>query len=151
MEVRIDGEKLRDIIKSKGYTLTQFADMSGLHQPDVSRYLNGQRVPSMATINSMCFVLGIGVDDIKQKEETASSVIVGAETSEALESLKKEVASLKSDLSMMAKMLIQINKTLNEAKAQSELNKEEITATYNKAVDISSNVAKIYGKLVKKY
>ena len=150
-EYTLDENKVRALLKEKGLNQKQFAKLCGINESTFANYVNGRRTAPKANVNAICFTLGCTPEDIEKKDVTASSIITNAMNDEAMASLKREIEGLRLDLQNMAKMLLQINKTVNETKGQAELNAEELKAIFNKQTDCASNVAKIYGKVNHKF
>lgn len=59
-----DRDKLRVLLKRKGYTTYDFAKLLGVCQSTVSHYLNGRNKPSFIHMRKMAEVLMVDVDDL---------------------------------------------------------------------------------------
>jgi len=146
-----DKNALKQIMNEKGFTNRKLADACGLGHSTIDKYLHQENAPAHV-VRLITLVLGCTEEDLERKPmQSASSIINDAIRSDEIDGLKREISALRTDLQNMAKMLIQINKTANETKAQAELNAEQLTATFNKQTETASNVAKIYGKINHKY
>lgn len=60
----IFAEELEAKINEYGTTQTEFAEDCGLAKSTVSRYLNGQAVPSIFALINMSHVLGCSIDEL---------------------------------------------------------------------------------------
>lgn len=63
-------DRLRDILKQRGLTLKTFSEMSGISQPNLSNYINGNISPTLDTLEKIAKALDVDVQDLfPQKEE----------------------------------------------------------------------------------
>lgn len=64
-------ERLRDILKERGLTLKAFSEMSGISQPNLSNYINGNISPTLETVDKIAKSLNIDIQDLfpKNKED----------------------------------------------------------------------------------
>ena len=62
-------ERLRDILKERGLTLRAFAEMSGISQPNLSNYINGNISPTLETLDKIAKSLDMSVRDLFQEED----------------------------------------------------------------------------------
>lgn len=64
-------ERLRDILKERGLTLKAFSEMSGISQPNLSNYINGNISPTLETIDKIAKSLNLDIQDLfpKNKED----------------------------------------------------------------------------------
>lgn len=70
-------ERLRDILKERGLTLKAFSDLSGISQPNLSNYINGNISPTLDTLDKIAKALNIEVQDLfPQKEHIKIYVVV---------------------------------------------------------------------------
>lgn len=74
-------ERLRDILKERGLTLKAFADLSGISQPNLSNYINGNISPTLDTLDKIAKALNIEVQDLfPQKEQVEIFAVVSGKT-----------------------------------------------------------------------
>lgn len=62
-------ERLRDILKERGLTLKTFSEMSGISQPNLSNYINGNISPTLDTLDKIAKSLDLDVQDLFPKKE----------------------------------------------------------------------------------
>lgn len=64
-------ERLRDILKERGLTLKAFSEMSGISQPNLSNYINGNISPTLDTLDKIAKSLNLNIQDLfpKSKED----------------------------------------------------------------------------------
>ncbi|MDE5845702.1 MAG: helix-turn-helix domain-containing protein [Muribaculaceae bacterium] len=64
-------ERLRDILKERRLTLKAFSEMSGISQPNLSNYINGNISPTLETIDKIAKSLNLDIQDLfpKSKED----------------------------------------------------------------------------------
>lgn len=56
--------RLRDILKDRGLTLKAFSEISGISQPNLSNYINGNISPTLDTLDKIAKSLGLEVQDL---------------------------------------------------------------------------------------
>ena len=152
----IDGKKLEKFLFDQGYTNAKFAAETGLSKWSISQYINNHQAPSRPSVMAMCGVLGIKYEDIKPEvkaptKSVVSQVLENNSMSAEIKVLNEKIDSLAADMGKLAAIILDIQKVSNEAKAQAQLNHDELTAIFNKATDISSATNKVLGKLIHKY
>ena len=59
------GLRLRQMLYRKGITQMAFAEMSGISQVMISKYINGKASPSLYAIDKIAKVLGCSVDELR--------------------------------------------------------------------------------------
>lgn len=68
------GKKLKTFRKSHGLTQNEFADKLGIERSNISRYENGDTLPSIETFLEMCNILNIDIENfvkyINEEKET---------------------------------------------------------------------------------
>ncbi len=77
------GSRLRELRSSKGWTLEELAERSGLSKPFLSRLESGERQPSIAAVLTLARVFGVPMGslfEIRQDDENCQVVRVGATT-----------------------------------------------------------------------
>lgn len=62
-------ERLRDILKERGLTLKAFSKMSGISQPNLSNYINGNISPTLETIDKIAKSLNLDIQDLFPKSK----------------------------------------------------------------------------------
>lgn len=63
-------DRLRDILKERGLTLKAFSEMSGISQPNLSNYINGNISPTLDTLDKIAKALKVEIQDLfPQKEQ----------------------------------------------------------------------------------
>lgn len=153
---KFDGQKLKEIYTKNGITQKQLAESCGLGMSTLQRYIQYDEAP-VTVVKLICLTLGIEESELDFKQEakkTPSDVLNESKTMDEIAKLSNEFVklnkrldSMENDLHTMVRAIIECTKTSNEAKAQVDLNREQIEAVFNKCTDISSNVAKCYGIL----
>ena len=58
------GKRLKVFRKSQGLTQNEFADKLGVERSNISRYENGETLPSIETFLEMCNILNIDIENI---------------------------------------------------------------------------------------
>lgn len=58
--------KLRRIMRMRGVNQTMLSEMTGIPQPQISRYLSAQNVPSFLVLEKMCRVLKCSMDEFRR-------------------------------------------------------------------------------------
>lgn len=61
-EVQNMADRLKAALKYRGLSQKQFAELSGLTESSVSRYLSGERVPRTDTAIKICDILNVSLD-----------------------------------------------------------------------------------------
>lgn len=61
-------ERLRDILKERGLTLKAFSEVSGISQPNLSNYINGNISPTLDTLEKIAKALRIEIQDLFPKK-----------------------------------------------------------------------------------
>lgn len=56
--------RLYKLMVRRGMTQAQLAAKSGLRQPDISRYITGERMPNLYTLRKIARALGCSLDDL---------------------------------------------------------------------------------------
>jgi len=149
--VEFDASVVKELCAKKQISHAQLAEDIGLSYKAITTYMREGRCQLIFRKSVASY---FGVDEsilIPIKQKSATEIIQNHDSDVAISEIKSEVQALRNDLSMMAKMLIQINKTVAEGKAQAELNHDDIVALDKRVTEVSSNVAKIYGKLNHRY
>lgn len=62
-------ERLRDILKERGLTLKAFSEMSGISQPNLSNYINGNISPTLDTLDKIAKALDVEIQDLFPRKE----------------------------------------------------------------------------------
>lgn len=57
-------DRLRDILKERGLTLKAFSEMSGISQPNLSNYINGNISPTLDTLEKIAKALNVEIQDL---------------------------------------------------------------------------------------
>lgn len=60
----IFGDNLRDILKEQNMSRRELAQVLGISEATVSRYINKKQMPTMEVIVSMAYELSISVDEL---------------------------------------------------------------------------------------
>jgi len=63
-------EHLRDILKERGLTLKAFSDISGISQPNLSNYINGNISPTLDTLDKIAKSLDLEVQDLFHQRDS---------------------------------------------------------------------------------
>lgn len=63
------GRRLRKMIHERGFTQVQFATQVGIHQPELSAYINGKRTPGFYNACRIANVLHCSTDDLMYGKE----------------------------------------------------------------------------------
>jgi transcriptional regulator with XRE-family HTH domain len=97
MEVSMEfGDWLRAEIKRRDLTITQFAEVAGVTQAAVSRWLGGQRRPDVASTQRIALALGLPAEVVL---EMAGHEIVGVQQ---LDTLQRELVRLQAERNALA-------------------------------------------------
>lgn len=62
------------LLLQKGYTQKQLADLCGVHQPKISDWLNGNRIPTSSSLYKLAEVLKEDPDELYEKLIYASEL-----------------------------------------------------------------------------
>lgn len=62
-------DRLRDILKERGLTLKAFSEMSGISQPNLSNYINGNISPTLDTLDKIAKALKVEIQDLFPQKE----------------------------------------------------------------------------------
>lgn len=62
-------ERLRDILKERGLTLKEFSEISGISQPNLSNYINGNVSPTLSTLERIANSLDLDVQDLLPRRD----------------------------------------------------------------------------------
>lgn len=60
----IFGDNLRDILKEQNISRRELAQVLGISEATVSRYINKKQMPTMEVIVNMAYELSISVDEL---------------------------------------------------------------------------------------
>lgn len=60
----IFGDNLRDILKEQNMSRRELAQVLGISEATVSRYINKKQMPTMEVIVNMAYELSISVDEL---------------------------------------------------------------------------------------
>ncbi len=60
--------RIKDILKERGMTIGELAKRAGMHQPEISRAMNGN--PTVATLTKIAAALGISVGELFAPQPT---------------------------------------------------------------------------------
>lgn len=60
--------RIKDILKERGMTIGELAKRAGMHQPEISRAMNGN--PTVATLTKIAAALGVSVGDLFAPQPT---------------------------------------------------------------------------------
>ena len=72
--------RLEEMRKEKGFTQRELASKVGVNEVSMSRYIKGERVPTVPTIVSIAQVLGVSVDylvgtsNVKKRQNNADRI-----------------------------------------------------------------------------
>lgn len=58
------GRNIQRLLAEKGLSRKEFADMTGLTEAAISRYITGKREPKAITLSAIANVLGVSVDEL---------------------------------------------------------------------------------------
>lgn len=61
--------RLREILKDKGMTLKEFAELSGIRQPNLSNYMNGRISPTLDTLVRIADSLNVPVSELLEEPD----------------------------------------------------------------------------------
>lgn len=61
--------RLREILKERGITVGQFAELSGISQSNLSNYMSGKISPTLDTLTKIADALEIDIAELFKKEE----------------------------------------------------------------------------------
>ncbi len=64
LKIEVMLERLRDILKNRGLTLKAFSDISGISQPNLSNYINGNISPTLDTLDKIAKSLNLEIQDL---------------------------------------------------------------------------------------
>ncbi len=64
LKIEVMLERLRDILKDRGLTLKAFSDISGISQPNLSNYINGNISPTLDTLDKIAKSLNLEIQDL---------------------------------------------------------------------------------------
>ena len=62
--IDIFADNLREIIAESGYSQMEVAEMTGIPQPVLSRYVNGRVIPSVVNIIKLSYTLNCDIRDL---------------------------------------------------------------------------------------
>lgn len=151
----LDGKKLQKLLEEKGITRKKFSEMVGISAGTIDRYVEGDRKPSLPTFNCMKMILGVEDSDLLITEVNGSqnipgsigAVIDNAQLIEKVDKLTTLITQTERDLARLSAVIMDIQRTTKETKAETELLKEEQSALFNKLSTVSSSCGKILGTL----
>lgn len=64
MDTRQLGSRIQTLLSQKNMSRKEFADMTGLTEAAISRYINGQREPKAITLSIIANSLGVSLDEL---------------------------------------------------------------------------------------
>lgn len=151
----LDGKKLQKILEEKDFSRKKLAEMVGISVGTIDRYVEGYRKPSLPTFNCIKMILGVEDSDlliaeINEPQNVPSSigmVIDNAQLIDKVDKLTTLITQTERDLARLSAVIMDIQRTTKETKAETELLKEEQSALFNKLSTVSSSCGKILGTL----
>ena len=151
----LDGKKLQKILEEKDFSRKKLAEMVGISVGTSDRYVEGYRKPSLPTFNCIKMILGVEDSDlliaeINEPQNVPSSigmVIDNAQLIDKVDKLTTLITQTERDLARLSAVIMDIQRTTKETKAETELLKEEQSALFNKLSTVSSSCGKILGTL----
>lgn len=151
----LDGKKLQKLLDEKEISRKKFSEMVGISVGMIDRYVEGYRKPSLPTFNCMKMILGVEDSDLLITEVNApqnipgsiGAVIDNAQLIEKVDKLTTLITQTERDLARLSAVIMDIQRTTKETKAETELIKEEQSALFNKLSTVSSSCGKILGTL----
>ena len=151
----LDGKKLQKLLDEKEISRKKFSEMVGISAGTIDRYVEGDRKPSLPTFNCMKMILGVEDSDLLITEVNGSqnipgsigAVIDNAQLIEKVDKLTTLITQTERDLARLSAVIMDIQRTTKETKAETELLKEEQSALFNKLSTVSSSCGKILGTL----
>ena len=64
--------KLQEILSSRNISQKEFAELSGITQPNVSLYCSGKSKPTIETVMKICSVLSVSPSELLGFDETTN-------------------------------------------------------------------------------
>ncbi|WP_315518867.1 helix-turn-helix transcriptional regulator [Hoylesella nanceiensis] len=64
--------RLKEILKDKGLTMVQLAELSGITPSNLSNYTNGKVSPTLETLNKIADALNIDITELFKPKEDVS-------------------------------------------------------------------------------
>ena len=61
--------RLREILKDKSLTLKAFSELSGISQPNLSNYINGNVSPTLEMLNRIANTLNIPLTELFEEQD----------------------------------------------------------------------------------
>ena len=149
-----DNQKLQVILKKKGISRKDLAENLGVTVGQVDRYIEGYRKPSVPVLNLMSFIFECDKTDLMIEEpeivpptSQIGVIINNKEINEKVDMLIKRVENTDRDLARLSEVIMDIQRTVKEDKANGELLKEDIHACFEKITSVSSLLGRIHGML----
>lgn len=150
-----DGNKLKVIIEKKNIARKSLAEELGLSVGQIDRYIEGYRKPSVPVFNLMTFILECEKDELLIEEPKKVSnqtsqvgmVIDNHEINQKLDDLIRRVENTDRDLARLSAVIMDIQRTTKEDKANGELLKEDVHACFEKLSNVSSLMGRLHGML----
>ena len=151
----LDGKKLQKLLEEKGISRKNFSEMVGISAGMIDRYIEGYRKPSLPTFNCMKMILGVEDSDLIVTEliepqnipGSIGAVIDNAQLIEKVDKLTTLIVQTERDLARLSAVIMDIQRTVKENKAETELVRGDLNSCFEKLTTVSSNTGKIYGKL----
>lgn len=152
----VDGKKMQKLLEERGISRKQLAGKVGISVGMIDRYIEGYRNPSLPTFNCIRMILGVEEEDLlitetpmpqTQAPGTIGAVIDNAELIDKVDKLTNLVIQTERDMARLSAVIMDIQRTTKETKAETELIKEEQSALFNKLSTVSSSCGKILGTL----
>lgn len=61
--------RLREILKEKSMTIKAFSELSGISQPNISNYINGNVSPTLEMLTRIAEALNVPITNLFEKED----------------------------------------------------------------------------------
>ena len=151
-----DNVKLRKLIKEKGVTRTQLAERLGISNSHFDRLCDGGKKPSLPLFKLLCMTLEVNEDAFKKEVQAPAiqpaqsqigMVIDMTENTQKIERLSNQIIQMERDMARLSAVIMDIQRTVKETKAETELVHGDLNSCFEKLTTVSSNTGKIYGKL----
>ena len=151
-----NNEKLKELLKERKITRRKMAMDLGVSECHFDRICDGGKKPSLPLFKLLCMTLEVNEDAFKKEVQAPATqpaqsqigmIMDMTENTQKIERLSNQIIQMERDMARLSAVIMDIQRTVKETKAETELVRGDLNSCFEKLTTVSSNTGKIYGKL----